>query len=426
MCYRLRPKSKKDETTGRNKEVNLPLLSFLLVIFLSALFVGKAIAEVRIPETYDTKIGRAFLASEIDGESLVREAVIDSAVTKVLQRLRQADPLPWKVHVAITRSGEVNAYTFGGGYILLPLGMLKFCRTDAELAFVLSHEIAHGILRHVAQKIERTYTDERLQLLLVLSDSDGVKLPEHLIVALRFGGKLLKALGAAIGKATEKKVGQQLERAGAKEGLEGAETVWKKGPGAAESGSPMVKGVEQGKPHFEPPQRAPQAYPLSKTVLAKTGVQTTRILYDHLQEYNRQLQAIPYDHEQELAADKRAVEMMKKSHYDVAQAVSLLERFPQSSAWSSSHPTTKRRIAAIQGREPVSSSHNAHGIRLTQQALALLDYSTGQIDGVAGPNTIRAIEQFQKDRGLEVDGQVSDTLIFHLESALSSPSNYKR
>jgi GH24 family phage-related lysozyme (muramidase) len=41
-----------------------------------------------------------------------------------------------------------------------------------------------------------------------------------------------------------------------------------------------------------------------------------------------------------------------------------------------------------------------------QKALALLGYDVGKADGIAGPRTIAAVKNFQKDHGLVVDGKV--------------------
>ena len=53
--------------------------------------------------------------------------------------------LPWKF--GIVESGDVNAFSMPGGYVLVTRGMFDRMRTESELAAVLSHEIAH-----VAQK----------------------------------------------------------------------------------------------------------------------------------------------------------------------------------------------------------------------------------------------------------------------------------
>lgn len=54
---------------------------------------------------------------------------------------------------------------------------------------------------------------------------------------------------------------------------------------------------------------------------------------------------------------------------------------------------------------------------MAQARLAALGYDPGGVDGKAGPATRRAIEQFQRDRGLPVTGQVTPGLLAVLEAA---------
>jgi predicted Zn-dependent protease len=49
--------------------------------------------------------------------------------------------LPWKFGVLNTT--DVNAFSMPGGYVLITRGMLDRMRSEAELAGVLAHEIAH-------------------------------------------------------------------------------------------------------------------------------------------------------------------------------------------------------------------------------------------------------------------------------------------
>lgn len=60
---------------------------------------------------------------------------------------------PWQVHVI--RSNEPNAFAIGGGTIILTRGLLAYAANEAELAAVISHEMAHQILGHSNHAIYR-------------------------------------------------------------------------------------------------------------------------------------------------------------------------------------------------------------------------------------------------------------------------------
>jgi len=49
-----------------------------------------------------------------------------------------------------------------------------------------------------------------------------------------------------------------------------------------------------------------------------------------------------------------------------------------------------------------------------QSRLSYLGYNPGPVDGIYGKQTARAIRAFQKDHGLEVDGQISTSLEDHV------------
>ena len=56
--------------------------------------------------------------------------------------------------VLISKSRIINALSIGDGIVILHLGLFKFLENDAQLISVLSHEIAHEMLKHVSKKIK--------------------------------------------------------------------------------------------------------------------------------------------------------------------------------------------------------------------------------------------------------------------------------
>lgn len=62
--------------------------------------------------------------------------------------------------VTILDSPEVNAFALPGGYIYVTRGILALASDEAELAAVLSHEIAHLTLRHARERSNRERTSK--------------------------------------------------------------------------------------------------------------------------------------------------------------------------------------------------------------------------------------------------------------------------
>ena len=117
-----------------------------------------------------------------NGQVLYSGPVYDY-VQNVTEKLLQNNPIKDQIHVFISLSNVANAFTLNNGYIFINIGLIGRLETEAQLAFVLAHEIAHYKLKHVfigykkkqeiikkgKQELEREYSvyDEKdLNLLL--------------------------------------------------------------------------------------------------------------------------------------------------------------------------------------------------------------------------------------------------------------------
>jgi predicted Zn-dependent protease len=77
-------------------------------------------------------------------------------VKRVAQRLAgatgdNATKFDWRV--SLVRSSQVNAFCLPGGKIVVYTGILPVARTEAGLATVLGHEMAHATLRHGSERL---------------------------------------------------------------------------------------------------------------------------------------------------------------------------------------------------------------------------------------------------------------------------------
>jgi peptidoglycan hydrolase-like protein with peptidoglycan-binding domain len=75
-------------------------------------------------------------------------------------------------------------------------------------------------------------------------------------------------------------------------------------------------------------------------------------------------------------------------------------------------------------------------VRQVQQALSSKGFDPGQIDGIYGPNTAKALRQFQRQENLKVNGEIDASTLSHLgiqptpmqhfSSSTDSTSQYKK
>lgn len=70
----------------------------------------------------------------------------------LVQALLEPEYLPWNVAFEIVHDDVVNASS-GSGTVTLTTGMLRFLRSDDELAVVVSHELAHITRNHAVAKL---------------------------------------------------------------------------------------------------------------------------------------------------------------------------------------------------------------------------------------------------------------------------------
>jgi peptidoglycan hydrolase-like protein with peptidoglycan-binding domain len=84
--------------------------------------------------------------------------------------------------------------------------------------------------------------------------------------------------------------------------------------------------------------------------------------------------------------------------------------------WRSSIRKT-RRVAMASSRPLLKKGSKGDAVETLQRALASVDYDPGGFDGIFGPNTERAVKEFQTNHGLAADGVVGPKTWAALEEA---------
>jgi len=97
--------------------------------------------EVEQSRRYDDEIIKYY--------GLYEDQAVQDYVSAVGQRVARNSDLPdmqWTFRVI--DEGSINAFTTGGGFVYVHRGLLAYLNSEAELAAVLGHEIAHVTARH--------------------------------------------------------------------------------------------------------------------------------------------------------------------------------------------------------------------------------------------------------------------------------------
>jgi beta-barrel assembly-enhancing protease len=125
---------------------------------------GVAAARAPIGLQKEIEIGRGIAATVAGRWGLVRNEPLQAYVNLVGQLVAQQSPRSTELtyRFAVLDTDEVNAFAAPGGYIFITRGLLDQMESEAELAAVLGHEIAHVDLRHILRRIQRMSTVQSL------------------------------------------------------------------------------------------------------------------------------------------------------------------------------------------------------------------------------------------------------------------------
>lgn len=104
----------------------------------------------------DGAIGRAMA---VEALTLVGPRVGDAKVNRYVNlvggavaSLSDAPGLAWRF--AVVNSQEASSFSTPGGYVFVTTGLLSRLKSEAQLAGILGHEIAHVARRHAATALE--------------------------------------------------------------------------------------------------------------------------------------------------------------------------------------------------------------------------------------------------------------------------------
>jgi predicted Zn-dependent protease len=111
---------------------------------------------------YDQEVSKARQAGALNKDKQVYDRVQKISQRLIPQtRTFRPDAPGWKWEVNVQSSEDVNAYCMPGGKIMVYTGLIDTIKpTDAELAAVIGHEIAHALREHSRERLSRAYAEQ--------------------------------------------------------------------------------------------------------------------------------------------------------------------------------------------------------------------------------------------------------------------------
>ena len=113
-------------------------------------------ASVGLTIEDEKRLGREFHERLVKHDFLVQTKQVNDYITRVGMTCLEAVPNPlFEYRFFVVRSSAINAFATPGGYIYLNHGLITMVENEAELAAVISHEIAHANARHIADMVSK-------------------------------------------------------------------------------------------------------------------------------------------------------------------------------------------------------------------------------------------------------------------------------
>src|SRR5688572_15334356 len=124
-------------TTNLRTLASILVLVAVLVAVPSTLRAGPA-------DNAEIRLGRQGVAEIESRFRVVRDPAVQERLTKMgntIAAVSERPQLPWTFKAV--ELDQVNAVALPGGFIYVTTGLLKFVRSDHELAAVVAHEATH-------------------------------------------------------------------------------------------------------------------------------------------------------------------------------------------------------------------------------------------------------------------------------------------
>lgn len=115
----------------------------------SGLNIGLLDSFKEFSQDEETKIGREIAGNLLGAAPLVKDPGLQKYVNQVGRWVAsQSERADLKWYFGVIESDDINAFSAPGGYVIITKGLYKKLHSEAELAGVLAHEIAHIVKKH--------------------------------------------------------------------------------------------------------------------------------------------------------------------------------------------------------------------------------------------------------------------------------------
>jgi len=134
----------------------LPAVSFLVVIGCVTTPLTHRKALILVPFDQEIAMGVQAYREVLATERVSGNQAWNGIVRRVGGRIAKVSDMPglqWEFNVI--ESDEANAFCLPGGKVAVYTGILPLAQTEAGLAAIIGHEVAHAVARHAGERMSQ-------------------------------------------------------------------------------------------------------------------------------------------------------------------------------------------------------------------------------------------------------------------------------
>ncbi len=131
------------------------LISFLILVSCATVRETNRKRIMLISESEEIEMGEKAFSDILSKSKVIKSGKEFDAIERVGRKLASVSGKNYNWEFKLVEDNQVNAFCLPGGKIVFYTGIMPLLENDDEIAVVMSHEIAHAILRHGAERMSQ-------------------------------------------------------------------------------------------------------------------------------------------------------------------------------------------------------------------------------------------------------------------------------
>lgn len=142
----------------RSKQAVLLLLSIFIFIGCSSKTPYTNRSQIIfVSSSEEMALGEKSYKEALSEAKVIANTTDAKRVKNIGQKIAQVTNKPdFKWEFNLIEDNQANAFCLPGGKVVVYTGILKYAKNDDQLATVISHEIAHALARHGAERMSQS------------------------------------------------------------------------------------------------------------------------------------------------------------------------------------------------------------------------------------------------------------------------------